>query len=67
MLRVTELFPAERSMLGDWLPLISVLLVATWVLAVGIYLTWRQGKGGRSEDTLKSSLSERERELEVVA
>ncbi|XP_035958442.2 interleukin-17 receptor B isoform X4 [Halichoerus grypus] len=31
-----------RSMLGGWLPLLlSALLVATWVLAVGIYLMWR--------------------------
>lgn len=36
-------------MLGGWLPLILVLLVATWVLALGIYLTWKQGKGGHSE------------------
>jgi interleukin 17 receptor B len=33
-------------MLGGWLPLFLVLLVAVWVLAAGIYLTWRQGKGG---------------------
>ncbi|XP_006981599.1 interleukin-17 receptor B isoform X1 [Peromyscus maniculatus bairdii] len=38
----------KRSMLGDWLPLISVLLVATWVLAVGIYLTWRQERSSKT-------------------
>lgn len=43
---MTELFPADRSMLGGWLPLLLVLLVAAWVLAVGIYLMRRQGKGG---------------------
>nr|XP_020040213.1 interleukin-17 receptor B [Castor canadensis] len=32
----------NRAALGGWLPLFLVLLVATWVLAVGIYLTWRQ-------------------------
>ncbi|XP_032314150.1 interleukin-17 receptor B [Camelus ferus] len=32
----------SRSVLGGWLPLLlSALLVATWLLAVGIYLTWR--------------------------
>ncbi|XP_005600603.4 interleukin-17 receptor B isoform X1 [Equus caballus] len=32
----------SRSVLGGWLPfLLPALLVATWVLAVGIYLTWR--------------------------
>ncbi|KAH0516316.1 Interleukin-17 receptor B [Microtus ochrogaster] len=34
----------KRTMLGGWVPLILVLLVATWVLAVGIYLTRRQGR-----------------------
>ncbi|XP_027439585.1 interleukin-17 receptor B isoform X3 [Zalophus californianus] len=37
-------FPLDsrRGMLGGWLPLLlSALLVATWVLAVGIYLMWR--------------------------
>nr|XP_048277460.1 interleukin-17 receptor B isoform X1 [Myodes glareolus] len=34
----------NRSMLGGWVPLILVLLVATWVLVVGIYLTRRQGR-----------------------
>ncbi|XP_034854541.1 interleukin-17 receptor B isoform X4 [Mirounga leonina] len=37
-------FPLDsrRSMLRGWLPLLlSALLVATWVLAVGIYLMWR--------------------------
>ncbi|XP_038204621.1 interleukin-17 receptor B [Arvicola amphibius] len=34
----------NRSMLEGWVPLILVLLVATWVLAVGIYLTRRQGR-----------------------
>ncbi|KAM9076411.1 LOW QUALITY PROTEIN: interleukin-17 receptor B [Megaptera novaeangliae] len=37
-------FPRDhkRSVLSGWLPLLlSALLVATWVLAVGIYLTWR--------------------------
>lgn len=33
-------------MLSGWLPLLLLaLLVATWVLAVGIYLMWRRGKG----------------------
>eukprot|EP00070_Physeter_catodon_P028395 XP_028335289.1 interleukin-17 receptor B [Physeter catodon] len=33
------------SVLGGWLTLLlSALLVATWVLAVGIYLTWRHEK-----------------------
>ncbi|XP_036054895.1 interleukin-17 receptor B isoform X2 [Onychomys torridus] len=44
-------FPApanNRSMLGGWLPLILVLLVATWVLAVGIYLTCRQERSSKS-------------------
>ncbi|XP_014648522.1 PREDICTED: interleukin-17 receptor B isoform X1 [Ceratotherium simum simum] len=32
----------SRSVLGGWLPLLlPALLVATWVLAVGIYLMWR--------------------------
>nr|XP_020736502.1 interleukin-17 receptor B isoform X6 [Odocoileus virginianus texanus] len=32
----------DRSVLGGWLPLLlSALLVATWVLVAGIYLTWR--------------------------
>uniref|UniRef100_H0XGG1 Interleukin-17 receptor B n=1 Tax=Otolemur garnettii TaxID=30611 RepID=H0XGG1_OTOGA len=32
----------NRGMLGGWLPLLlPSLLVATWVLATGIYLTWR--------------------------
>ncbi|CAH7240631.1 Il17rb [Phodopus roborovskii] len=38
----------NRSMLGGWLPLILVLLVATWVLALGIYLTWRQGRSKKT-------------------
>ncbi|XP_040603726.1 interleukin-17 receptor B [Mesocricetus auratus] len=39
-------FPPDnnRSMLGGWLPLVLVLLAATWVLALGIYLTWKQGR-----------------------
>ncbi|XP_042536138.1 interleukin-17 receptor B isoform X1 [Dipodomys spectabilis] len=31
----------NRSVLGGWLPLLLSLLVATWVLAAGIYLTWK--------------------------
>ncbi|XP_027295547.2 interleukin-17 receptor B [Cricetulus griseus] len=38
----------NRSMLGGWLPLILVLLVATWVLALGIYLTWKQGRSTKT-------------------
>ncbi|XP_011235257.1 interleukin-17 receptor B isoform X2 [Ailuropoda melanoleuca] len=37
-------FPLDsrRSTLGGWLPLfLSALLVATWVLSVGVYLLWR--------------------------
>ncbi|XP_045663322.1 interleukin-17 receptor B isoform X4 [Ursus americanus] len=37
-------FPLDsrRSTLGSWLPLLlSALLVATWVLSVGVYLMWR--------------------------
>ncbi|XP_052589733.1 interleukin-17 receptor B isoform X1 [Peromyscus californicus insignis] len=47
-------FPApanNRSILGSWLPLILVLLVATWVLAVAIYLTWRQERSSTSFPT----------------
>ncbi|XP_069874622.1 interleukin-17 receptor B isoform X1 [Dipodomys merriami] len=32
---------SNRSVLGGWLPLLLSLLVATWVLAAGIYLTWK--------------------------
>nr|XP_021490914.1 interleukin-17 receptor B isoform X1 [Meriones unguiculatus] len=43
-------FPPDnnRGMLGGWLPLLLVLLVATWVLAAGIYLTWRQGRSTKT-------------------
>ncbi|XP_004738264.1 interleukin-17 receptor B isoform X1 [Mustela putorius furo] len=33
---------SRRGMLGGWLPLLSALLVATWVLAAGICLRWRR-------------------------
>ncbi|XP_050996799.1 interleukin-17 receptor B [Acomys russatus] len=43
-------FPPEnnRSILGGWLPLLLVLVVATWVLAIGIYLTRRRGRSKTS-------------------
>ncbi|CAO2638147.1 Interleukin-17 receptor B, partial [Lemmus lemmus] len=46
----------NRSMLGGWVPLILVLLVATWVLAVGIYLTWRQGRSAETSFPAASML-----------
>ncbi|KAM7336421.1 hypothetical protein ACRRTK_004914 [Alexandromys fortis] len=45
-----------RSMLGGWVPLILVLLVATWVLAVGIYLTRRQGRSTETSFPAASKL-----------
>lgn len=34
----------NRNMPGDWLPLLLLVLVATWVLAAGTYLSWRHGR-----------------------
>lgn len=39
------MFSTGRSVLSGWLPLLLLaLLVATWVLATGIYLMWRHGR-----------------------
>ncbi|KAK2502002.1 hypothetical protein MC885_000628 [Smutsia gigantea] len=43
-LQAGVLFPLDNSgsMLGGWLPLLlGALLMATWVLAAGVYLMWR--------------------------
>lgn len=39
-------------MLSGWLPLLA-LLVATWVLVLGICLTWRRGKGYNAVSSFK--------------
>ncbi|XP_031217393.1 interleukin-17 receptor B isoform X1 [Mastomys coucha] len=51
-------FPPEndRSMLGGWLPLLLVLLVAAWVLAVGIYLLRRQGRSTKTSFPIPTML-----------
>ncbi|XP_052045942.1 interleukin-17 receptor B [Apodemus sylvaticus] len=41
---------------NSWLPLLLVLLVATWVLAVGIYLTWRQGRSTKTSFPVTTTL-----------